>query len=113
MFEGSYTEEISLRNGKLKISLRNRSASEVSAIMDKLDLLGANLAMTHSHYQVTYNLIYSLVSYQGTRLEDVSLEDKEKFIGKLPAPVLSMLIMALQDFDKKVAAATKYGEQNF
>jgi hypothetical protein len=112
IFSGVYSENIIIRN-KLQIKFRTRTADEIEAITDSLDATSANLISTMNEKRMVLNLYFALTYYQGKDLSVLSREDKERFIGKLPAPVVGALISALTKFDEKVYAACKEGEENF
>jgi hypothetical protein len=112
IFEGEYMEDVTIR-GKLKVKFKTRSAEEISEISRTLDSTQYNLVTTLTESRYILNLEYALIEYQGRPLGMMKHEERAKFIGKLPAPVIGVLIDALINFDNKVAEACKEVEPNF
>jgi hypothetical protein len=112
IFSGEYTEKVSIR-GKLNITLRTRTAEEVSKITSKIDLTPSNLISTANERRALMNLHFALVEYQGKDISKAKAEDREKFINSLPAPVIGTLLISLDRFDRKVYKACEVGEENF
>lgn len=112
VFSGEYTDRIKIK-GKLNVAFRTRSADQISTITSKLDSTPANLISTVSERRALYNLHYALVEYQGKNLVEMSVENREAFLKKLPAPIIGALMVALSKFDDKVFEACKDGEENF
>jgi hypothetical protein len=113
IFQGSYSEKVELRGGKLKVVFRTRTAEESENISKVIDTTTANLVATIVEKRQLINLHYAIESYQGTDLSGLKVEEKAKFINKLPGPVVGALMIALGKFDEKVFEATKEGEENF
>lgn len=112
LFEGSYSESITIR-GRLKISFRTRTADEMQKVTHEIDGTSAVLMATVVERRNLLNLYYALTHYQGKDISRLSYEDRVTYINKLPAPVVGMMMVALFNFDSKVAEATKEGEENF
>lgn len=112
LFNGEYTEEVKIR-GKLAVTFRTRSTSEVMDIAKELDKTSYNLISTLQQERAFQALIYSLSEYQGKDLTVLSKEDKIKFLNKLPLNIVDTISNELAKFDDKVAAACQEGEQNF
>lgn len=112
IFQGNYEENISVKNGKLKIAFRTRTAGEYSAITDELDATKANLISTLSEKRQLLNLHYALTKYQGQNLGNMKFDERVKFINQLASPMVGLLINALAKFDEKIFEACKFGEQN-
>lgn len=112
LFAGSYSEVVTIR-GKLKVSFITRTAEQMDWITQKIDTTTAVLMATLVEKRNLLNLYYALTSYQGKDLSTLKYEEKVSFINKLPAPVVGILMVALFNFDTKINAATKEGEENF
>ena len=104
MFEGEYREDVLLKN-KLKVTFRTRSAADTSAITSSLDEKKFNLMSSMQEYKALLCICYSITTYNNKDISTLSLEDKIKFIGKLPSVVVSALSSALVEFDLKTEAA--------
>jgi hypothetical protein len=113
IFSGEYTEEVSLRGGKLKVVFKTRSAEDTTTITRELDGKNFALISTLQEQRALKNLAYSLVMYAGKDIKDMSVEDKAKFIGRLPEVIVGILSEALGKFDSKTYAACQEGEANF
>jgi hypothetical protein len=112
IFSGEYLEDVTIK-GKLKVQFRTRTSEEVSEISRVIDATTYNLLSTMNEARMILNLQYALTSYQGRSLVGVSVEDKAKFIKRLPAPVIGAILDALYKFDDKVFEACKEIEGNF
>lgn len=112
IFSGGYSEMADIR-GRLKVKFRTRTAEEVESITNIIDSLNSNLISTVNEKRALLNVHYALTMYQGRDLSTIKHEDRTKFIDKLPAPVIGMIINALYKFDRKIAAACSEGEENF
>lgn len=114
MFSGEYTEEVTIKD-KLKVVFRTRSTDDTTAITRQLDARSKEFTLlsTIQEQRALLNLGYSVVMYHGKSLKDLSIEDRVKFIGKLPAVVTGALSEALIKFDAKTDAACQEGEANF
>lgn len=112
IFSGEYIEEVSIR-GKLRVSFRTRTADEIRQITQVVDGTQAVYANTVESIRSLLQLQYALVSYQGKDLASVKPEEKAKFIGQIPGPVVALLLQALSKFDEKVFASCQEGEANF
>lgn len=112
IFAGSYTETVNIR-GKLKVTFITRSAEQMDSITQKIDGTTAVLMATLVEKRNLLNLYHALISYQGKDLSTLKFDEKVSFINKLPAPLVGVLMVALFEFDSKINAATKEGEENF
>lgn len=112
IFSGEYVEEVLIR-GKLRVSFRTRTAEEIRQITQVVDSTQAVYANTVESIRSLLQLQYALTSYQGKDLTSVKPEEKAKFIGQIPGPVVAMLLEALSKFDEKVFVACQEGEANF
>lgn len=112
IFQGEYLEDVTIR-GKLKVQFRTRTAEEIEQISKVIDATSFNLISTMNESRMVLNLQYALTYYQGRDLSSLKVEDRAKFIKKLPGPVIAVLIDALFKFDDKVAEACKEVEANF
>lgn len=112
IFSGEYAEDITIR-GRLKVRLRTRTAEEIEAISRVVDSTTANLVATLAEKRSLLNLQYALASFQGKDLRALKIEERAKFLGRIPGPVIGSLLSALSKFDQKVYAACKEGEENF
>ena len=112
IFQGEYVEDVTIR-GKLKVQFRTRTAEEIEQISKVIDSTSFNLISTMNESRMVLNLQYALTFYQGRDLSALKVEDRAKFIKKLPGPVIAVLIDALFRFDDKVAEACKEVEGNF
>lgn len=113
VFSDYYEEDVPLREGKLKVRFRSRSASDTVAISRDIDGKSFTLITTLQEHRALLNLGYSLVSYAGKDLTKVSPEDRISFVKAKPAAVIGLLSEALNKFDAKVDAACQEGEANF
>ena len=112
IFSGEYIEEVNIR-GKLRVSFRTRTAEEIRQITQVVDGTQAVYANTIESIRSLLQLQYALTSYQGKDLTGMYPQDKSKFIGKIPGPVVALLLEALAKFDQKVYEACQEGEANF
>lgn len=112
LFSEEYSEEVTIR-GKLRVTFRTRTAEEVRTINQIVDGTTAVFATTLDGIRSIMQLQYALTFYQGKDLRSTRPEERAKFLGKLPAPVVAALLHALSRFDEKVYAACKEGEENF
>lgn len=113
MFGSEYVGEVVV-NKKLKVSFRTRSLEETMAISKELDSMTYNFITTLQEQRAVLNLAHSLVNYHGKDLSQMKpLPDRMKFIMKLPIQIIGQLTDKLAEFDMKVDAACKEGEENF
>ena len=112
LFSGEYTEDVSIKN-RLKVSLRSRTAAETNSISKELDSKTFNLVMTMQQERSFLHLVYSLISYAGKDLKEMSIEKKKDFVGGLPVVIVAALSDALITFDEKINLACLEGDQNF
>ena len=112
IFSGEYVEEVLIR-GKLRVSFRTRTAEEIRQITQVVDGTQAVYANTVESIRSLLQLQYALTSYQSKDLTSIKPEEKAKFIGQIPGPVVAMLLEALSKFDEKVFVACQEGEANF
>jgi transcriptional regulator of NAD metabolism len=112
IFSGEYSEQVTIK-GKLHVTLKTRTAEESEEITRKLDSTGANLISTLNEKRALLNVYYALTGYQGKDMSTSKREDREKFINRLPSPIIGAIVNALSKFDRKVYAACKDGEENF
>lgn len=111
IFSGEYAEEITIK-GKLKVKFRTRTTEEIEAISGILDKLQASLMTTLNEKRSVLNLQYALVAINGKEAPQ-KIEEKAKYLGKLPGPIVGAMINALAKFDDKVFQACKDAEENF
>lgn len=112
IFEGEYSEDVTIK-GKLKVVFRARSVEDTTSITREIDGKNFSLITTLQEQRALLNLAYSLVSYAGKDLGKMELEERKKFINKLPAAVVAALSAELSKFDLKVDMACREGEANF
>lgn len=112
LFQGFYQEDITLR-GKLTITLRTRSAEDTAKISRSIDAEQYQLSSTYMEHRALLNLATSLVTYNGKDMQDKTYEARFEYVKKLPAHLVSLLSSSLVEFDSKVEAACKDGEENF
>lgn len=112
LFSGEYSEEVSIR-GKLNVVFRTRTADELKEISRIVDSTTAVFANTLDGVRSLLQLQYALSFYQGKDLRAFKAEDKARFIGRLPGPVVAALLGSLAKFDDKVFAACQEAEANF
>lgn len=112
VFTGVYSEETLIR-GRLPIRFQTRNAGQLNTITREVDALKANFAITTQEYRAFQNIVYSLIEYNGKDLSTLKLEERAKFVSELPGPVMAILLQKLFDFDLKVLAACRRGEENF
>lgn len=113
IFSSEYTETVSLRGGKLQVVFRSRSAEDTMAISKDIDSKNFTLITTLQEHRALQNLAYSLVSFANKDLKGMTIEDRTKYIVKLPAVVVGALSESLGKFDHKISAACREGEANF
>ena len=112
IFSGEYVEEMMIR-GKLRVCFRTRTAEEVRHITQVVDSTQAVYASTVDSIRSLLQLQYALTSYQGKDLGCVKTEEKARFIGQIPGPIVALLLQSLAKFDEKVFLACQAGEANF
>lgn len=112
IFNGEYVEDVTIK-GKLHVQFRTRTSEEIAEISRILDTTTFNLVATMNESRMILGLQYALTSYQGKPLIGMNKEDKAKFIKRLPAPVIGVLLDALYRFDDKVFEACREFEENF
>lgn len=112
IFSGVYSEQVVIK-GKLRITLRTRTAEETEEITSKIDATAANLISTLNEKKAVLNIYYAMTSYQGKDIGMMKLEEREKFVNRIPAPIIGAIVNALTKFDTKVYEACKDGEENF
>lgn len=112
IFSGEYVEEVLIR-GKLRVSFKTRTAEQIRSITQTIDSTQAVYANTVESIRSLLQLQYALTSYQGKDLTSLKFEEKSKFIGQIPGPVVALLLEALAKFDQKVYEACQEGEANF
>jgi hypothetical protein len=111
IFSGEYTEEVTIKN-KLKVSFRTRTAEETMHVSRMLDSQDFKLLTTMQEQRAYNNLLRSLTSYQGKDLSKMEMEEKGKFIRRLPTSIIAVLSDSLAEFDRKVDLAARE-EANF
>lgn len=112
LFSGEYIEQVTIK-GKLKVSFRTRTVEDTTEISKVIDASSSNLISTVQEKRAVLNMVYSLASYNGKDLTQSTIEDRQKFVNKLPAVVVSAVSEALRNFDLKTEAAFAEGELNF
>lgn len=112
IFSGVYSEDLVIKE-RLRITLKSRTAQESEEISSKLDATPANLITTLHEKRALLNIHYALIRYQGKDLSTMRIEEREKFVNQIPAPVINVIVKALAKFDTKVYAACEDGEENF
>lgn len=112
LFSGEYQETVRLR-GKLNVKFRTRTAEEIGEIQAELDRLGLNLISSVEQRRSVLMLEKALANYHGKDLTLLKPDERKKFVGKIPGPIVGSLLNALQMFDQKVFEACKEGESNF
>lgn len=112
IFSGEYTEEVLIKN-RLKVRFKSRSVEDTTAISRSVDGKNFLLITTLSEHRALLNLAYSLVQYGETDLEQLSIDDRIKYLNKLPGVMASAVSQALSRFDAKISAACEEGEANF
>lgn len=112
LFEGKYSEEVSI-GGKLKVTFQTRNGQDVRNVVMRLDQVKVNMGLTLESLRSLYNLVYSVVEFNGNDLSGAKFEERLERLEKLPSAVLGALIRKLVEFDLKVEAAVNHGEANF
>lgn len=112
VFSGEYSEQVAIR-GKLRVVFRTRTAEELKEINRIVDGTQAVFATTLDGVRSLLQLQYALVMYQDKDLRSLKAEEKSKFLGRIPGPVVGALLNALAKFDEKIFAACQEGEENF
>jgi len=110
IFSGEYSE--TMTRGRFSATFRTRTAEETHGI--QMDVDGANLKLIASvdSFRMMKIMCLALVAFRGKQLP-TSEEEKEKFIARLPGPVMAMLMDMLYEFDSKVSASLSEGQKNF
>lgn len=112
IFSGHYSETFQIR-GKLSVTLQARTAEEINQIQQAIDSANLKLISSVETMRSFMNLQYSLVNYGGRDLSVMKIEEKRKFIERLPGVIIGSLINLMAKFDHKVAKACEEGEENF
>lgn len=112
LFQGYYQEDFMIKN-RLQVTFRSRSAEDTSTISRKLDGASYNLGTTYIEQRALWNLASSVMSISGKDYSKLTLEQRFAEIGKLNSGLVSLLSTKLVDFDLKIDAANKEGEENF
>ena len=112
IFSGEYTEQFVVRN-KLIVTFKTRTGEDINLIQKTIDSAGLNLISSVDTMRSIMNLQYALASYDKRDLTVLKIEDRSKFIEKLPGPVIGLLLDLMAKFDQKVAEACREGEENF
>lgn len=112
LFSGNYTEEVTIK-GRLSVTFITRTGEQVQEIQRTLDKSGIVMITTMEQERSLLNLEASLLNINGKDLSGLTATEKSKFIRSLPAPVLSLVSTALQEFDTKVMEACSEGSENF
>lgn len=112
MFEGEYTETVTIK-GKLKVVFGTRTADQTSEIEREIDGKGHVLLLTMNQDRAFLSLVHSVRSYAGKDISKMTVDERKKFLGKLPSVVVSALSDALVKFDAKTYEACREGEENF
>lgn len=112
LFSGNYTEEVTIK-GRLSVTFITRTGEQVQDIQRKLDKSGIVMITTMEQERSLLNLEASLLDVNGKDLSGLQPEEKSRFIRSLPAPVLSLISTALQEFDTKIMEACSEGSENF
>jgi rRNA maturation endonuclease Nob1 len=112
IFSGEYSEQVVIKN-RLRVRFKTRSVQDIDRISATIDATQAKLVATIQEKQSILTLQYALVEYQGVNLANDSMEQRAKFIGKLPGPIVGALLTALNEFDDKVYQACKDLEEDF
>lgn len=111
MFEYQYREKYYIR--KLEVEFRTRTSEELTTIVSAIDISGHNTYAAVEYLRSMENLKTALTRYNGKDVSKLNVEEKAAFINKLPSPVVHALINKLVEFDSKVEAAVREGEENF
>lgn len=112
LFQGFYQEDVTLR-GRLTVTFRTRSAEDTAKISRTIDAEQYQLSSTYMEHRALLNLSTSMVTFNGKDMQDKSFDDRFALVKKLPAHLVSLLSTALVEFDSKVEAACKDGDENF
>lgn len=112
LFSGEYREDVLIK-GKLKVTFRSRSVEETTDISRRLDGGNYKLVNTLQEQRALLNLGYSVVGYNNKDLTSQDIEERLKFIRKLPASLIATLSEALVRFDMKTDEACREAEENF
>lgn len=115
LFNGEVKEAFMIK-GKLRIALRSRSTGEMGEVTKIMDehIKNAGTIMSVAQKNSLLNLAFSLVEYNGRDLTAMDpLTTRLKFLEKIPAPIMDALLECLSNFDAKIMAACKEGEENF
>lgn len=112
MFEGMYSETMKIK-GRMEVTFRSLSAKDISNISSELDSKSINLVSTLQELRSLLYLYAGLTSYNGRDISALNKDQKEDFIGKLPAAIVSTISAAQFAFNRKVDAACQEGEENF
>ena len=112
IFSGDYSETFRIRD-KLSFTLRARTAEEINEIQQVIDSANLKLISSVETMRSFMNLQYALIAYNGNDLSMLKLDERKKFVERLPGVIIGALINQMARFDHKVAKACEEGEANF
>lgn len=98
--EEQYHKSYSVKS--IEFTLRTRSSSEVDQINKYMDIAAPRF---QSHYDIAYNkaaLAFALVEVNGKKMPEGSLSARLKWLDSKPAPLMTILIQHLIEFDANI-----------
>lgn len=112
LFDGMYEELV--RVGKsFTVKFRTRSVKESNEITRRIDKLELNTIMAVQNYTNVLTLAYAISELEGRKLVDMEFKERLDKINALPESLIILLSNKLRDFDMKVMAAMREGDENF
>ena len=105
MFEGTYVKEIEI-TPKTKAEFRVRSAKEVNEINRTLGSINPETSLQMSTELGLLTLAYACTLFDGKDLSAMNpYPERYNFFSNYPAPVVSILLRKLNEFDSEVEKA--------
>lgn len=101
--KGYYEEYVKI--GSSRATLRTRLYDDHLRLQTALEAVRPGLVLTQEDMITRYNLAASLYEWQGVALKHTTDDDFDAIMEKvkrLPAPIYSLLVQRLSEFDRKV-----------
>ena len=112
LFEGEFRETVKLGKN-YTIKFRTRTVGESNDITRKVDALDLKTFLAVQNFTNVITLAYAICEINNKNLMDLKFEEKYKLIKQLPEGLIVVISSKLFDFDQKVMAAMKEGQENF
>jgi len=109
IFNQTYEEEISVTR-KLTVKFRTRTPKQVYRMYQVLEDIQPNIQGMAVSVVSKYNLAFSLVEFDGKRLNpdtDEGLKRSLDLIDRLPGPLYNVLLSKLSKFDDKLSVVMR------